>query len=96
MTCDHNWVIMAGLIFDITSNVCRDVMNEIRSRGDGESWKREDKGTDCPRARDRVCLSDDNPFDVEEGTVVWPFDGEIGKCGLGGEDGTLFRLFGEG
>ena len=58
-----------GLIFDITSSVCKDVMNEIRSKGDGtgDSWKREERGTDCPRARDRVCRSDDNPLDVDEG-----------------------------
>ena len=64
-------------------------MNEIRSRGDGrgESWKREDRGADGPRARDRVCLSDENPFDVDEDTVAWLLDGEIGECGLGGEDG---------
>ena len=71
MTCDHNWVIMTGLTFDITSSVCRDFMNETRSRGDGrgESWKREERWGD-PRARDRVCLSDENPLDVDEGTVI--------------------------
>jgi len=87
-------------MFDITSSVCRDVMNEMRLRGDGkgESWKKEDRweADDCPRARDRVCLSDDNPLDVDEGTETWLFDGEIERCGLGGDDGTLFRLPGEG
>ena len=96
MTCDHNCVIMTGLTFDITSSVCRDVINEIRTRGDGweESWKREERGADCPRARDKVCLSDDNPFDADEGTVAWLFEGEIGKCGVDGED-VLLRLPGE-
>ena len=68
MTCDHNWVIMTGLIFDITISVCKDVINEIRSEGGGRgSWKRE---AGCPRARDKVCFSDDNPLDVDEGTVA--------------------------
>lgn len=103
MTCDHNCVIITGLISDNSKSVCKDVRNEVRSSGDGGggdvgSWNRDDKGVvaDWPLARLTVCRKDENPREVEEEIVNWLTAGDNGRCGLGlvGVAGVRLRVGG--
>ncbi len=103
MTCDHNWVIITGLISDNSRSVCRDVRNAVRSIGDGGggdvgSWNRDDKGVveDWPLARLTVCRRDEKPREVEDEIVSWLTAGDSGRCGLGlgGVAGVKLRVGG--
>jgi hypothetical protein len=90
MTCDHIWVINAGLIPDSTMRVCRAVMKDMMSEGDGgdgPSGKSELKGVVLVGGRPRVRLF----------RMVWPSDvfgvtgargGDTG--GLGDEGAVIF------
>ena len=64
MTCDHNCVISTGLMSARVKRVCKAVMNDVISRGEGAGGVSEN--TDCRggldeevRAREKVCLKDE-------------------------------------
>jgi hypothetical protein len=90
MTCDHNCVMMTGLMSDKIKSVWRDVRKEVRSSDDGsgcdvESWKIADMEVPdaWPLARLTVCRKEEKPREVEDEIVAWLPVGEIGRCGAG-------------
>ena len=100
MTCDHNWVVMAGLISDRTRSVWREVRNEVKSNGEGEgrgSWKTEDRdgADDCPLARVIVWRKEEKPREADKEAVGWFRAGDSGLCGLVGGVRTMFFPLGD-
>lgn len=84
ITCDHNWVIIAGFIPDSVRRVCKAERNVIKCSGDSDvlvpSAKmlcKEDTD-DPPLARLNDCRRDENVFGV---------GGTVGPCPGAGDDG---------
>lgn len=94
ITCDHNCVVNIGFTSDKVKSVCKAVRKDVRSAVDGDgcdSANMEERGVAGPRLRAKLCLSDENPLDVDVGIVPWLWDDESDGPGLGGEDGALAR-----
>jgi hypothetical protein len=97
ITCDQNWVIIAGFIPERTNKVCRAVRKEVILAGDGVgslSEKRDCSGVvDEPRARAKLWRRDAKPlFDCNtEGGV-----GDGGRLVGEGDGGKLLAVVAEG
>jgi hypothetical protein len=92
MTCDHNCVIITGLISARVRSVCNAVTNDVTSRGEGvggESENIECKGVVDGEVRARkVCLRDEKAFG--EAVAGW-MDGDGGRICWLGDDGAPLR-----
>lgn len=95
MIWDHNCVISAGLMSERLKRVCSAVRNDVMSRGEGgggESANIDCKGmTEAGRAREKVCLRDEKPFEVAaDGGGCW-MHGDGGRFCRGGDVVPLRR-----
>jgi hypothetical protein len=94
-TCDHSWVINAGLISERIKKLCKAVRKEMRSEGDGGgvvSWNIDCRGIadEPPRPREKLCRRDENLIDAELGKDA-STDGDGGRAGLMGAGATPLR-----